>query len=212
MTGCLDLLPFAARILQQNAWATRTYASLKSEAKAWHTYCELANITPFPADGYQLTLFATWLVLSGRLKSADSVKQYVSAVSTLHRELGLSCPTPSQFGPLSQVIQGFRRLAQRPKKKSLPITPPILLNLLLSTPSPPIFGATHQLVQIFKHFTLILYLSMLRSANLVPTSRTDIDWDAILPWKNVRIIHGGVVLIITKSKVNQFATLMFLLK
>ena len=108
MTGCLDLLPFAARILQQKAWATRTYASLKSEAKAWHTYCELANITPFPADGYQLTLFATWLVLSGCLKSADSVKQYVSAVSTLHKELGLSCPTPSQFGPLSQVIKGFR--------------------------------------------------------------------------------------------------------
>jgi hypothetical protein len=204
-TGCLELLPFAARVLQQNAWATRTHASLRSEAKAWHQYCELANINPFPTDGFQLTLYATWLILSGRLKSADSVRQYVSAVSSLHREIGLSCPTPSQFGPLTQVIQGFRRLAQRPKKKSLPITPPILLNLLLAKPSHPLFGAASQTIQIFTHFSLILYLSMLRSANLVPASRTDIDWDAILLWKNVRIIQGGVVLNITKSKVNQFS-------
>ena len=75
----------------------------------------------------------------------------------------------------------------------------------IAKPSHPLFGAASQIIQILTHFSLILYLSMLQYANLVPASRTDINWDAILLWKNVRIIHGGVVPNITKSKVNQFS-------
>ena len=72
-----DLLPHATRILQRNAWAASSKAVLRSEACAYFSYCELANISPFPIDGYNLTLYATWLVLSGRLTSAESIKQYV---------------------------------------------------------------------------------------------------------------------------------------
>lgn len=153
-------------------------------------------------DGHQLTLYATWLVLSGRLKAAGSVRQYISAVSVLHAEKGLSCPTPAQYGPLAQVIKGFRRLAQRPTKKSLPINPPILMNLLTST-SHPLSGIHTTILTVFRSFTLLLYQSMLRTSNMVPPNRREIDLDMILTWGNVKRLQGGVVLLIKKSKTIQ---------
>ena len=98
-----------------------------------------------PVSGSQLVIYATWLTATGRVTSADSLKQYLSAVSSLHKWFALTCPTPTQYGPLQNVIQGFRRVAQRKVKKSLPVTPPILINLLNSispTPSSWIHSAT----------------------------------------------------------------------
>lgn len=205
MSGVPELLPFAARVLQRCAWAASSRASINSEARSYFTYCELASINPFPIDGYNLTLYATWLALSGRLKSADSIAQYISAVSVLHSERGLPCVTPTQFGPLAQVIRGFRRMAQRPVKRSHPITPPILFNLLAATPLHHPGLRVSSILTIFHAFGLLLFLSMLRSANMVPKTRSNIDWDAILQWRNVRTITGGVLLVIHKSKTNQFA-------
>ena len=205
MIGVPDLLPYAARVLQRCAWAASSRVALNSEARSYFAYCELANIEPFPINGYNLTLYATWLALSGRLKSADSIAQYISAVSVLHSERGLQCVTPTQFGPLGQVIRGFRRMAQRPVKRSHPITPPILFNLLAATPLHHPVLRVSIILTIFHAFGLLLFLSMVRSANLVPKTRSNIDWDAILQWKNVRSINGGVLLIVHKSKTNQFA-------
>ena len=202
--GDCDLLPFAVRFLQQHAWAPQTRASLSSECKAFYAYCDLANINTFPVDGVQLTLYVTWLAMTGRVTSADSLRQYVSAVNTLHRTMGLSCPTPSQYGPLQQVITGFRRLAQRPTKKSLPVTPPILTNLLGSRPHHPLCAVQAKFLTVLRSFTLLLFQTMVRSSNMVPPNRSKIDLEMILTWDKIRRVQSGVVITIVKSKTIQY--------
>ena len=156
-----------------------------------------------PVDGYQLALYATWLVYSGRLKSADSVAQYVSAVRTLHRKHGLSCPTPSEYGPLDQVIKGVRRLAQRPTRQSRPVTPPILRNLLLTKTSHPSCALQSAILTAFRTLSLLLFQTMLRSSNLVPLSRTEIDHRRILTWGAIQRVDYGLVISVRLSKTIQ---------
>ena len=203
----LDSLPAAAQFLQRQAWAENSKATLKTESKAYFHYCSLARVNPIPADGPQLTLYATWLAASGRLRSADSIKQYVSAVSVIHKLEGKSCPTPSQYGPLDQVIRGFRRLAQRPVKKSLPVTPRILANLLSSKINNTQFGITHQqqILVVFRSFSLLLFQTMLRSSNMLAKGRHKVDQDRVLTWDKIhRIGDGdGIVMRFRKSKTIQ---------
>ena len=75
-------------------------------------------------------MYATKLVTKGRVKSADSLANYISAVQGSHEEMGMTYLTPSQFGTLKHIISGMRRIVQRPVKKSLPVSPVILINFL----------------------------------------------------------------------------------
>lgn len=158
-----------------------------------------------PVGGYQIALYATWLVYSGRLKSASSVSQYVSAVRTLHRKHGLNCPTPSEYGPLDQVIKGVRRLAQRPTHQSRPVTPPILRNLLLTKPQNPGCALQTAITTSFRTLALLLFQSMLRSSNLVPLSRSSIDHHRILTWGSIQRVDYGIVISVRLSKTIQFS-------
>jgi integrase len=203
--GIANLLPAASQFIRQHAWAPNTRASLSSEWRAFYSYCDVANITSLPVDGYQLTLYATWLVASGRIKSADSLAHYVSAVRTLHASMGLPCPSSSQYGPLQQVIRGVRRLAQRPIRKSLPITPPILRNLLNSQPQHPHCGIQSSILSVFRAFSLLLFQTMLRSSNLVPADRSSIDLDMILTWGSIQRTDEGLIISVRKSKTIQFS-------
>ena len=204
VSDLLHLLPHGAKFLMSQARASSTLSSLASECRTFRTFCRATGISHLPVDGSQLVLYATWLAATGRISSADSMKQYLSAVSTLHKWFALPCPTPSQYGPLRNVIQGFRRIAQRRTKKSLPVSPPILINLLNTTSPTPNSWIHSATLFTFRTFTLFLYLSMLRSSNLVPKSRSVIDLLQILTWERIHRVPGGLVISVVKSKTIQF--------
>ena len=109
--------------LMMNAWADSTKKALSTEYKAFKAYCRIANIWTLPVTGHQLAVYAVWLLSSGRLKSTGSLLQYLSAVRTLHRRIGLDCPTPKSYGPLDMVVRGSRRSAKRPVHRTLPVNP-----------------------------------------------------------------------------------------
>ena len=196
------------RFVQKHAWAPSTFKAIQSEWRTFKKYCAEAGITTLPIPDYDICYYALWLGATGRINTVGSLAQYISAVRTVHKMLRLrEVPTPSQFGPLDMILRGSRRLACHMTKKSLPVTPPILMNLLTSS-LPPHFGHTdHQLLEVYKSLSLIYYLSMLRSSNLIKTT-TKIDLEMVLCWENVTPLHNdiskGVLLKITKSKNNQF--------
>ena len=162
-----------------------------------------------PVGGWYLTLYATQLVVENRVKSADSLANYVSAVKGYHRDLGMDCVSPSQFGPLNRVIQGLRRAAQRPVKKSLPVTPPILINLLNTANPQPFCPYAQQILSTYKILALLYYLTMLRSSSLIPKTYGDVDPVRLLCWGNVQYIYfgniPGVLLTLHKTKTIQNA-------
>merc|ERR1712237_191134 len=185
-----------------------TTKSQQSMLKTWHRYAFTNQVT-LPVGGWHLALFATQVVREGRIKSADSLANYISAVRSYHLDLGLDCPTPSQFGPLKRVIDGFRDVAQRPVKKSLPITPNILINFLNTTLPPPFCTYDTQQLRVYKVLCLIYFLSMLRSSSLIPKTYGDVDPVRLLCWGNVQTIYfgdiPGVLLTLHKTKTIQNA-------
>ena len=178
------------RFLMSKAKKPSTTKSQQSMLKTWHRYAFTNQVT-LPVGGWHLALFATQVVREGRIKSADSLANYVSAVRSYHLDLGLDCPTPSQFGPLKRVIDGFRDVAQRPVKKSLPITPNILINFLNTTLPPPFCTYDTQQLQVYKVLCLTYFLSMLRSSSLIPKTYGDVDPVRLLCWGNIQQVAFG---------------------
>ena len=189
--------------LMMNAWADSTKRSLSTEYKAFKAYCRLANISHLPVTGYQLAYYATWLLSSGRIKSTGSLQQYLSAVRTLHRRIGLDCPTPKAFGPLDMVVRGSRRAAQRPIHRTLPVTPKLLKFILATNPTDPRCAYEYKILTVFKAVVLIYFLSMLHSSNLLPITRKKISLKMVLTWGDIRRVCEGLVLSICQTKTIQ---------
>ena len=197
-------LKFHVRLFQRHAWATRTCRSLNSEKKAFIEFCLLADIQTIPISGEDLCLYAVWLWVTRRLKAPKSVRAYLSAVRTMHKRLDLPCHTPSTYGPLGQLLTGLARLAQHKVRKALPISPVILSNLLDSVPRTPSCPLQQQTLTTFKALTLLMFLTMSRSSNMVPESRVKFDPEYLLKWGNIQRVSDGVIISVTKSKTNQF--------
>ena len=197
------------RYIQQHAWAQSTLKTITSQWKAFKEFCRLANITTLPIADYIICYFAVWLIMTGRVKTQGSLAQYVSAVRTVHKMLKLpQVPTPSQYGPLDMILKGTRRLAQHQTKKSLPVSPPILLNLLNSQLPSHSGHAEQQTIQIYRYLCLLYFLTMLRSSNLIAKSAKSVDLKMILCWEDVKPlrnnVNNGIVIAVPKSKNNQF--------
>ena len=178
------------RFLMSKAKAPNTSKSQQSMLKSWHRYA-FKNQVSLPVGGWHLTLYIVELAGEGKIKSADTLANYASAVRGYHKDLGMICPSPSEFGPLSRVIEGFRNTALRPTRKSLPITPAILLNFL-NTRLPPPFCTYDQLqLETYKILCLIYFLSMLRSSSLIPKTYKDVDPVRLLCWGNIKQLTFG---------------------
>ena len=194
------------RYLMSRAKAVSTTKTQNSMLKSWFKFAQ-ANQVALPVGGWWLAMYATQLVVDDKVTTADSLANYVSAVKQYHSDLGMDCPTPTQYGPLNRVIQGLRREAQRPTRRSLPVTPDILFNLLNTQIQAPFLPIDLQTLHIYKILTLTYFLTMLRSSSLIPKSYNDVDPVRLLCWGNVKEVQfqgvQGVLLQLYKTKTIQ---------
>ena len=68
------------KFVMAHAKAPSTNRTQKFQLNAWFRYCQLAGIPRMPVGGWHLAAFTTSLIVDGRVKSADSLANYVSAV------------------------------------------------------------------------------------------------------------------------------------
>lgn len=188
----LDDLRLINQDIQSSAFALRTKKNLCSMFKAFEQFCALYRISNLPASGDDLCLFATWLFVSGRVHTAQSVRNYLSAVRTWHRCNGLECPTPSTYTPLNLTVRGLERKFSNPVRKMAPITPNILLSLVQYPGN--IFGNEWKIFTVIRSLYIHLFLSMLRLDNMVPQSTGSFNCNVQLVWGRVGRLGQGVVL------------------
>ena len=172
------------RFLMSMAKAPGTKKTQDSQLKSWFKYMDHAHVT-LPVGGWHLAMYATSLVIEGRVRSADSLANYVSAVRGYHRDLGMDCPTPSQFGPLDRIIKGLRKVSLRPTKRSLPITPTILLNFLSTTLPFPCCPFQAHILITYKILSLFYFLTMLRASSFLPNAYNAVDTERLVCWGNI---------------------------
>ena len=160
-----------------------------------------------PANPQQLGLYSAWLVASGRVASISSIRQYLSAVRTIHKESGLDCATPKASYELDCYIKGIARQLSRPPKRMCPITPAIL-NHLLDFPDTPVGSCTQDMkitMEITRSLYLVLFFSMLRISNLVPNSPGKLDLRRQLTWDKIKVYNDGMVFDLQLTKTIQDA-------
>ena len=188
-----------------SAWAESTIKSLNSEQKSFINFMQQYDITEWPVSGDTLVLYCSHLIQSMRLKSVGSVRQYLSAVSTLHRMFGVTCDVPSSYGPLGLIVKGIERAYSVPERKRLPITADILCNLIWGLG--PLINTDNLEVKSFgcamKALYLTLFYSMLRGGNALPITKSEFDHRRHLCWGRVESVSDGVVLKVPLSKTIQ---------
>ena len=199
------LLRAAAQHIQEQDRADSTKIAQNSRVKTYFQFAKIFNISQFPPDGEQVVLYATWLALT-TISTSDSLRQYLSSLKTFCTRQGMFCPSPTQYPPLQATIDGMARIYAAPSRRSLPITPQILIQLIRTAPPTYPYNSWMSLtiLKVFKAACILLYFTMLRSSNLMPASPGAACKIRQLTWDKIDKTEDGVVITMVLEKTIQY--------
>ena len=199
-----DLLRAAAQHIQDQDRADSTKIAQNSRVRTYFQFAKMFNLSEFPPDGEQMVLYATWLALT-TISTPDSLRQYLSSLKTFCTRQGMFCPSPTQYPPLQATIDGMAPLYAAPPRRSLPITPPILVQLLRTPPPTYPYNSWMSLtiLKVFKAACILLYFTMLRSSNLMATHPAAACKIRQLTWDKVDKTDDGIIITMVLEKTIQ---------
>ena len=197
-----EALEAIAEVLASAEHADSTKKSRSAQIKAYFRFAGEMGIHDFPPTEEEVKLFAVWLTMTV-CSGPDSVRQYLSALRVYAARRGHWVPSPTEYGPLLAVVRGAARRFPGPTRRSDPVTPEILINLLRSRPPAAPSAAQATTLQVLKDAALILFLSMLRGSNIFPPHPGAACKVRNLTWDKVRRVGGSVILTVLLSKTVQ---------
>ena len=200
----LHFLEAVAAILQDSANAISTKVTVASKLKPFFKFCDDVSLNRLPPSGHQMVCYAAYLVATGTCTTEGSLRQYLSVVKTMCAKQNLFCPSPSEYTPLGETVRGMHRLFAGPVRRSKPITPMILTNLLNSNPPPNPSWLQQIILQTMKDASLLLFFTMLRSSNLMAPYPSAVNRDRLLTWSKIDRVDNGLVLTMIHEKTIQF--------
>ena len=171
--------------------------------RTYFRFADEVEIRYFPPTPEDVRLYAVWLMMSV-CSRPDSLRQYLAALRVYAARAGHWVQSPTEFGPLLGVVKGAARLFPGPTRRSRPVSPAILTNLLMSRPPVNPTPAQRVTLQVLKDAALLLFMTMLRSSNLFPSHPAATDPVRNLTWEKVRRVDGGVIITVVLSKTVQF--------
>lgn len=186
--------------IKQGAFAAGTNANLQSQWRIYYSFCSDFNITPLPAS--QETICRYIAYLCRRLRSYQSVKNYLHGLSTLHASQGLPFIGLAHYNIHIMLLSVRKTLGNTPFAK-LPLEPYMLLAIKQKL-NPAVSKDV-----AFWAATLLGFFGFLRKGNLVPPSATRFDPRRHLSRSNiVRAPHGlDLYLQLTKTLQNRDSSL-----
>ena len=190
-------------VLQSNRLAPATVRTRSAQLRAWDEFSQSMDVTAVPPSPDEVTSYASWLMLT-KCSRETSLRQYLSALKTHFNQQNLWIPSPREYGPLGAVVDGAKRLFPGAIRRSLPVSVPLLHNLVSSPPPPGADPRRKLLLQILKDTVTLLFFTMLRASSLFPASLAEADPLRNLSWDRVKFTEFGAVIFVLYSKTNQF--------
>ena len=183
------------KLSMKSAYAEGTYKNLRIQWESFLMFCEYYNLNSFPVNVRTLCLYAQFL--SRSFKSVQSVRNYLSAVKTLHSLLDLKYPENGLM-ELNLLLRGIARNKQHVPRKASPMTPCILKEI-------------HSFLNLDIEFDcvmwsliLFMFFLMLRKSNVMPESIKSFDPRKQLIRKDIQVHDNMLIVNMKWSKTRQF--------
>ena len=145
--------------LKSAAFARSTRKTYHCQSQSYFRFCLNYGLQPVPASQDTIVSYMAFL---SRSLAPNSVKGYMNAIRIIHLEAGFSNPLISNW-EVNMIQKGISRLMGKPPKQKLPITIPILIDLLRSL-------TDHPCDLAFRAACLIAFFGFLRKSTLLPVS------------------------------------------
>lgn len=177
------------------AYAEGTFKNLKVQWESYLIFCYFYKLQPFPVDVHTLCLYAQFL--SRSFRSVQSVRNYLSAVKTLHSLLDVKYPD-SNLLQLNLLLRGIARVKQHVPKKASPITPHILREMFNYV------NLENEKDCVVWSLILLMFFLMARKSNLIPNSSTSFDSSKQLTRRDIQLTDNMLIVTIKWSKTRHF--------
>lgn len=162
--------------------------------KSFIAFCLFYQQKQLPASSHTISLYAQ--LLSRSFKSVKSIRNYISAVKTLH--ILLDMPIKSfESMQVTMTLNGLARLHPRVPKRAHPITPEILYKFY------GILDLKDPVQATFWALFIVAFFSMSRKSNLVLTQSSSAPKRFLLR-RDVSVENDSIILSLHWSKTNQF--------
>ena len=190
----LHTLHLATASRLQQAYRPGTRLNQQVQLRRYYAFClrfKLKDINPSPQ---QLTWYLEYL--SQNLKSTQSVKNYLSAVGFLHRQLGLQCPALQSY-QVSSMLRAIEHTLRPPIIQKLPVDVPMLFQLVRLCNQLGTWGL------IVKCAILFCFFGFLRQSNVAPRSPQLLDCSRDTLRSDVRVNTQGLLVRLKWTKTHQ---------
>ena len=195
VVGELECLHRDALQSKRSAFADGTLKNLKWQWRIFIMFCIYFNFTILPASVECLCLYAQFL--SRSLKAVDSVRNYMSGVSTLHLLCEVEYLGKNNI-ELRLLLRGIARNKPHLVKQAAPLSPHILVKLF------PFFDFSKAYDCTMWALLLIAFFTMSRKSNLVVTGAEKFNGSKQLSRSDVLVGDNGLLVTFKWSKTNQF--------
>jgi hypothetical protein len=145
----------------QHAFRPGTKVNQQVQVRRFYTFCRRFNFPHLNPSATQLALYVEYLAQN--LRSAQSVRNYLSAVSHIHRQLGLDC-TAIQSAQVTNMLRAVNITLRSTILPTLPVTISMLHRLILLCDQLGTWGL------VCKCAFLFCFFGFFRQSNVAPRS------------------------------------------
>ena len=177
------------------AYATGTRKNLKTQWESYLLFCVYFGLAYLPISTENLSLYSQFL--SRSMRSAQTIKNYISGVKTMNLILGYSADHLNSF-IINLGLKGIAREHPHCIRQAKPITPNILLEIFS------VLDMSKSENVVYWCLLLFAFFLFARKSNLVPTVKTDLKEKKFLCHKDVECFENTLIINMRWSKTIQF--------
>ena len=183
--------------LTRKGYQPGTSRNLHYQINRYLDFCLEHKYVPAPCSNIQLRRFAAWVADTPKIAAYGTVSNYISAVRTFHKIIGLPPPQLTEH-LTSLTLKGLRLEMAQPTKQAFPVTPQIFSRMFafVDVQSPEQVTAWSALIFVF-HL-------LLRKSNIVPDTQAAFDPNKQLTRGSLTLAANAMLVNIVWSKTLQF--------
>ena len=180
----------------RHAFRPGTVSNQQTQIRAFIQFCKNYGLSDLQPSVDTLTLYIEFL--ARKFKSPKSVRNYLSAVLLMHKQLNMDCPAAHSY-PVSLMLRAIDHSMRHTPTSRLPVTVTLLQQLCSLCSTMGIWGC------VLKCAMLLSFYSFFRQSNLAPPTPHQFDYTRHTTRGDVQQSPTGITIALKWTKTLQAA-------